>query len=81
MIELARLVNAATGRPSRIDFQALPVDDPKQRCPDISRAKALLDWEPKVPIRLGLARTVSYFREIMPLVASSAWRQAGRGEG
>jgi len=68
VIELAELINSATGRPQRIDFQPLPMDDPRQRCPDITRAKRLLDWEPRVSIRDGLARTVAYFRSIMALV-------------
>ena len=68
VIELAELINSATGRPQRIDFQPLPMDDPRQRCPDITRAKRLLDWEPRVSIRDGLARTVTYFRSIMALV-------------
>jgi nucleoside-diphosphate-sugar epimerase len=40
----------------------LPVDDPTQRCPDITLARRLLDWEPTVPLREGLQRTVDYFR-------------------
>jgi nucleoside-diphosphate-sugar epimerase len=79
VIELAQLVRDATGLQSRIDFRPLPTDDPKQRCPDISRAKRLLDWEPKVPILDGLARTVAYFRDIMSHVASApGWSRVSR---
>jgi UDP-glucuronate decarboxylase len=43
----------------------LPVDDPIQRCPDITAAKALLDWQPKTPLRAGLQRTIDYFEELL----------------
>ena len=43
-------------------FHALPQDDPKQRCPDISKAKRLLGWEPKITLEDGLQRTLEYFR-------------------
>ncbi len=58
---LAEQVIAITGSRSRIVHQKLPVDDPVQRCPDISRARALLGWEPVVPLAQGLERTVAYF--------------------
>jgi dTDP-glucose 4,6-dehydratase len=47
----------------RIIHEPLPVDDPKQRCPDISKAKRLLGWEPKVSLEEGLKRTIAFFRE------------------
>ncbi len=62
ILELAELVIALTGSRSIIERRPLPQDDPKQRRPDISKAKALLDWEPKVPLRDGLERTIDYFR-------------------
>jgi UDP-glucuronate decarboxylase len=43
----------------------LPVDDPIQRCPDISQAKAILDWQPRTPLRPGLARTIDYFDRLL----------------
>ena len=43
----------------------LPVDDPTQRCPDISRAKSLLGWEPKVPLETGLKKTIAYFDHLL----------------
>jgi len=46
-------------------FRPLPVDDPMQRCPDISRAKAMLDWEPKVQLDEGLGKTIAYFDKLL----------------
>ncbi len=62
--ELAELVLEATGSSSELRHLPLPTDDPKVRRPDISRASALLDWKPEVPLREGLARTVEYFRSL-----------------
>ncbi|WP_126975140.1 UDP-glucuronic acid decarboxylase family protein [Frigidibacter oleivorans] len=61
MLDLAQAVLDLTGSRSRIDFHPLPQDDPKQRRPDISRAKAILGWQPEVQLREGLARTIAYF--------------------
>src|SRR5688572_16137857 len=60
--ELAEGIIALTGSHSRIVSRPLPVDDPKVRQPDITRARTLLGWEPKVPLHEGLARTLEYFR-------------------
>lgn len=80
IIELAQFINTATGQQAPIDFQPLPADDPRQRRPDISRARMLLGWEPKVSIRDGLTRTVAYFRTVIPLVeAGPEWRRVRRG--
>ena len=65
MLELAELVLELTGSQSRIVHLELPADDPKQRRPDITRAKALLDWEPRVPLREGLERTIAYFDDLL----------------
>jgi dTDP-glucose 4,6-dehydratase len=62
ILELARLVVAATASSSEIVFEPLPVDDPRVRCPDISRARQLLGWSPRVPLEEGLVRTVEWFR-------------------
>jgi len=62
MLQLAEIVRDLTGVQTPITFEPLPEDDPRQRRPDISLAKRLLDWEPSVPVREGLARTVAYFR-------------------
>lgn len=61
--ELAEIVLELTGSKSEIKFLPLPEDDPLQRCPDISRAKEHLSWEPKVPLREGLAKTIEYFKQ------------------
>ena len=63
--ELAERVIALTGSKSKIEFRPLPVDDPKQRCPDISLAKSLLDWQPRVALDEGLTKTIGYFRKLM----------------
>ncbi len=60
--QLADLVLELTGSSSEIRHLPLPEDDPKIRQPDITRARELLDWEPQVPLREGLARTIEYFR-------------------
>ncbi|YCM44224.1 UDP-glucuronic acid decarboxylase family protein [Verrucomicrobiaceae bacterium 227] len=63
MLELAEQVIDLTGSSSKISHQALPQDDPKQRQPDISKAKELLDWDPKTQLREGLVKTIAYFEE------------------
>jgi len=62
MLEFAREIIRATGSRSKIAFKPLPHDDPKQRRPDITRARKLLGWTPKVPLAEGLKRTIEYFR-------------------
>lgn len=62
MLEFAREIIRATGAKSKIVFQPLPVDDPKQRKPDITLARKLLKWEPQVELTDGLARTIEFFR-------------------
>lgn len=74
MLELAHAVLAATGSKSELRFEPLPKDDPHRRCPDITRARTWLGWEPQVSLASGLAKTVDYYRHILPL---SAHRQAG----
>ncbi|TIX37039.1 MAG: SDR family NAD-dependent epimerase/dehydratase, partial [Mesorhizobium sp.] len=61
VLQLAGLVRDMTHSNSAFKFLALPQDDPRRRQPDISRAKTLLDWSPKVPLRQGLMQTISYF--------------------
>ena len=63
MRELAEQVLAKTGSKSEIEFEALPSDDPRQRQPDIGKARSLLGWEPTVPLSVGLDRTIAYFRD------------------
>ena len=62
MLELAEKVIAKVGGKSRITFQPLPQDDPMQRQPDITQARSLLGWEPRVPLDEGLDHTIDYFR-------------------
>jgi UDP-glucuronate decarboxylase len=65
MRELAMKVIELTGSTSQIVNRPLPPDDPKQRRPDISRAKTVLDWEPKIVLDQGLEKTIDYFRKIL----------------
>ncbi|WP_456307282.1 UDP-glucuronic acid decarboxylase family protein [Paeniroseomonas aquatica] len=63
MLTLAQHVIALTGSRSRIVNRPLPQNDPTQRCPDITRARQVLDWAPRVPLEEGLRRTIAYFTE------------------
>ena len=63
--ELAEIIISLVGSRSKLDFRPLPTDDPRRRCPDISRAKQLLHWSPKVPLEEGLSRTISYFDNLL----------------
>jgi UDP-glucuronate decarboxylase len=65
MLELAELVLKLTQSKSKIIFQPLPQDDPKQRQPDISLAKSALGWEPKVKLEDGLKETIAYFKSVV----------------
>lgn len=63
MLELATAIIDATKSSSTIEFHPLPADDPRQRQPDITKAKAILHWEPKVALSEGLERSIGYFRK------------------
>jgi dTDP-glucose 4,6-dehydratase len=63
ILECATRVLAVTGSKSQIRYEPLPQDDPKQRRPDISKAKSLLDWEPKIDLETGLKMSLDYFRQ------------------
>ncbi len=65
ILELAQKVIAMTGSKSRIEFRPLPSDDPTQRKPDISKARAILGWEPRVPLAEGLKKTIEYFEGVV----------------
>jgi len=68
ILELAEQVLALTGSSSKLRFEPLPQDDPRQRKPDIELARRLLDWEPTVPLTDGLKRTVPYFEGLLELL-------------
>jgi UDP-glucuronate decarboxylase len=63
--ELAELIIALTGSRSTITRRPLPVDDPVQRCPDITQANAVLNWQPKTALKDGLAQTIEYFDKLL----------------
>ncbi|HEX5070482.1 MAG TPA: UDP-glucuronic acid decarboxylase family protein [Vicinamibacterales bacterium] len=65
--DMAHLIIRKTGSKSRVVFKPLPVDDPQVRKPDITRARTLLNWEPKVGLEEGLDSTIAYFRQKMEL--------------
>jgi dTDP-glucose 4,6-dehydratase len=64
ILEFAETIRRLTGSRSELSFEALPEDDPRQRQPDITKARTLLGWEPRVPLDEGLAMTVEYFRSL-----------------
>jgi len=63
--QLAELVIEITGSKSKLINRSLPVDDPMQRCPDITKARTLLGWDPEVQLRDGLKRTIDYFDRLL----------------
>jgi UDP-glucuronate decarboxylase len=65
VVELAEQVIALTGSRSTISRRPLPTDDPVQRCPDITQARALLGWQPRTQLRDGLKRTIAYFDDLL----------------
>jgi dTDP-glucose 4,6-dehydratase len=66
VLDLARTILTLVGSGSEVTFTARPIDDPELRCPDISRARSMLGWGPRVPLTEGLQRTIDWARE--------AWR-------
>lgn len=72
ILECAKLVLKVTGSASKIRYEPLPEDDPKQRRPDITKAKRLLGWEPKVTLEEGLRLSLDYFREAIEKEAAVA---------
>jgi dTDP-glucose 4,6-dehydratase len=67
ILDCAKLVLKVTGSKSEITFHPLPQDDPKQRKPDISKAKQLLGWEPKIDLATGLKRSMEYFQQAIQI--------------
>jgi dTDP-glucose 4,6-dehydratase len=62
ILECAQAVLEVTGSKSELRFDALPEDDPTRRCPDITKARTLLGWEPHITLRQGLAKTLDFFK-------------------
>ena len=65
VLQFAQEIKRLTGTKAPIEFRSLPEDDPKIRRPDITKAKKLLEWEPKVPLEVGLKRTIDYFQRVL----------------
>ncbi len=65
MLELAQEVLSLIGSKSELKFEPLPGDDPKQRCPDIAKAKRILDWAPQYKLKDGLIKTIAYYRSVV----------------
>jgi UDP-glucuronate decarboxylase len=65
ILELAKLVIELTNSRSKIEKRPLPEDDPKQRKPNISKAQEILDWQPRIQLRDGIAKTIAYFDELL----------------
>jgi UDP-glucuronate decarboxylase len=76
VLELAEKIIELTRSRSRIVFEPLPSDDPARRCPDITLARAMIGWEPRVPLEEGLGRTIAYFESLQYRSAHAA---AGAG--
>jgi nucleoside-diphosphate-sugar epimerase len=65
VLELAQTIVRLAGSESTVEFRDLPTDDPKQRRPDITRARSMLGWEPEVALEDGLRQTLEYFRSVV----------------
>jgi dTDP-glucose 4,6-dehydratase len=72
ILECAKKVITVTGSKSKIKFEPLPQDDPKQRCPDISKAKRLFSWEPRIDLESGLKLSLEYFKDAVGRSAVAA---------
>jgi dTDP-glucose 4,6-dehydratase len=72
ILECAQHVLAVTGSKSVIKYETLPQDDPKQRRPDITKARTLLGWEPQIDLEAGLRRSLDYFRKAVQEEAARA---------
>jgi dTDP-glucose 4,6-dehydratase len=64
LLQLAQEIVELTGSSSKITYGSLPIDDPKQRKPDIERAKSILNWEPKIDRKLGLKKTIEFYKKV-----------------
>ncbi len=63
VLEIAEMIIEISGSSSELVYEPLPEDDPKRRCPEITRAREVLEWEPRTPAREGLEKTLSWFAE------------------
>ena len=72
ILECANVVLQVTGSKSKISYEPLPADDPKQRRPDITKAKTLLGWEPKIDLTTGLKMSLDYFKQVVRELAPAA---------
>src|SRR5271157_2200820 len=72
ILECAQVVLEVTGSSSKIRFEPLPQDDPKQRCPDITKARQLLGWEPFIDLRVGLRMSLDYFKSAIQAIGAGA---------
>lgn len=78
ILECAQAILDVTGSKSELRFEALPQDDPTRRCPDITKARTLLGWEPRTSFREGLARSLEFFRnKVDTLDSGQSWRGNG----
>jgi len=64
ILEFGERIRRITGTAASLEFKPLPEDDPKRRQPDISKARRLLGWEPKVDLEVGLRETIAYFQKL-----------------
>ena len=69
VLKIAQMIIEISGSSSELIYEPLPEDDPSQRCPDIRRAREVLGWEPRTPVREGLKRTLSWFAERVPEIS------------
>jgi dTDP-glucose 4,6-dehydratase len=76
ILECAQLVLKVTGSKSPIAYEPLPQDDPKQRRPDISNARRLLGWEPKIDLEAGLKLSMEYFKQAIELDVEKSAKQS-----
>jgi nucleoside-diphosphate-sugar epimerase len=79
--EIAEMIIELSGSQSEISHQPLPEDDPKQRCPDITRAREALGWEPQIPASEGLAKTLTWFASHAQARTPPEASYITRGEG
>jgi len=76
--EVAEQIVGMTGSRSRLEYRPLPQDDPRQRCPDIARARDLLKWQPRIQLEAGLERTIKYFEDLLAGEISTKRKQVAR---